>query len=262
MHPVSLSVSRLQLLRRYEDGSEAESSIATGFFWKSSRNWFLITNWHNVTGKNPNTNQNLGSFSPNIVRYNVHALVKKEVGLKTAAVLPLEIDLYRGGEPRWIEHPLGQAIDCVAIPLGEMPDGYFATRAINECDFEDKYIPSVGDDCFIVGYPKGLEARHGMPIWKRGSLATEPTVDIDRKPLFLVDSASRKGMSGAPVIVRHSGVFMPNSKLDDQATMGTIEWFAGIYSGRTDDDELGVQIGRVWKRQVISDIIDRALKEP
>jgi hypothetical protein len=36
---------------------------------------------------------------------------------------------------------------------------------------------------------------------------------------------------------------------------GRVESFVGIYSGRTDDDRLGVQIGIVWKASVINEIL-------
>jgi hypothetical protein len=36
---------------------------------------------------------------------------------------------------------------------------------------------------------------------------------------------------------------------------GSVESFVGIYSGRTDDDQLGVQIGVVWKANVIEEIL-------
>jgi hypothetical protein len=61
-------------------------------------------------------------------------------------------------------------------------------------------------------------------------------------------------MSGSAVIARHSGYWSQSGDIDDSTVIGTILSFVGIYSGRTDDDELGVQIGLVWKRSVIDDI--------
>ena len=130
-----------------------------------------------------------------------------------------------------------------------------ASRAINEVEFDDIYKPSVGDDCFILGYPKGLTGAGNTPIWKRGSIASEPNLDLKEEPLVLVDSATRQGMSGSPVIARHSGIHTKGGQISADTIIGTAQSFLGIYSGRTDDDELGVQIGRVWKATVVGEVI-------
>jgi len=66
-------------------------------------------------------------------------------------------------------------------------------------------------------------------------------------------------MSGSPVIIRHHGIFDPESKngsLTLSGIIGTVENFCGIYVGRVGDDELGVQLGIVWKEQAIVEVIE------
>ena len=50
-----------------------------------------------------------------------------------------------------------------------------------------------------------------FPIWKRGSIASEPEIPIDGKPMFYIDTATRQGMSGAPVFAQTSGFWGPRS---------------------------------------------------
>jgi hypothetical protein len=116
--------------------------------------------------------------------------------------------------------------------------------------------PLIGMDAFILGFPKGIAHQQLLPIWKRGSIATEPEIPReDDLPVFLVDTATREGMSGAPVLLRS---FSGYGKADGSSVLGTGPFtrFIGIYSGRFGaDDELAVQLGRVWHRSVIDELL-------
>jgi len=172
----------------------------------------------------------------------------------------IDVPLYSpDGEPCWIEHPKRNLVDCAAVRIAEAESLDIAT--INEIDFEPALTPEVGADCFIIGYPDGLGGPKGTPIWKRASVATEPLPAFNGlPPNFLVDSASRKGMSGSPVIMRHNGFFANGPTLSDSSIFGTIENFVGIYSGRLGDDALGFQLGRVWERNLIEEMLVADLK--
>jgi hypothetical protein len=116
-----------------------------------------------------------------------------------------------------------------------------------------------GLDCFILGHPEGITGPVFTPVWKRGSIATEPHPN---QPTFLVDSATRQGMSGSPVIARHSGLLglSDDGKLSGDSVIGTCENFVGIYSGRLGNDELGFQLGRVWKSAVLETLLNNPVK--
>jgi len=102
----------------------------------------------------------------------------------------------------------------------------------------------------------GLDGGPGLPIWKRASIAMEPLYDLDGLPKLLVDTATRKGMSGGIVIVRRRGlIVLSDAKDQSEHRIGTGDNFLGVYSGRVGDDELGVQLGIVWKGRVIDEII-------
>lgn len=72
----------------------------------------------------------------------------------------------------------------------------------------------VATDVFVLGYPKGISGGGEFPIWKRASIATEPDIQLGTLPKMLVDTATREGMLGAPVIaVARRGVLEPEARL-------------------------------------------------
>ena len=55
----------------------------------------------------------------------------------------------------------------------------------------------IGMDVFILGYPFG-SGPPAFPVWKRGSIASEPDLVKTTNGYYLIDTASRPGMSGSP----------------------------------------------------------------
>lgn len=258
-HPVSLAVCPLRMIR-INDGEPAPcSAYGTGFLWEVDNKTFLLTNWHNLTGVNPDTGKLLGDFIPTHIQVGVKFILSIENKNKIVGTKQLELPLYDlEGIPLWLEHPDGCQIDCVALEITASVSSLSLAQVLNKCDFEWRLPPSVGTDVFVVGYPHGLSGDAFTPIWKRGSIASEPSFNHQGMPIFLIDTATRKGMSGSPVIVRHNGLFDPGNEggigVSADGIVGTIENFCGIYSGRIGDDELGVQLGRVWKNRNIKEI--------
>jgi hypothetical protein len=102
----------------------------------------------------------------------------------------------------------------------------------------------------IIGYPLGLTAHGAWPIWKTGHIASEPDLDYNDMPCFLVDATTREGMSGSPVVLRFWGGY---PKRDGSKTIGgSVTSFLGIYSGRIHKDS---EIGLVWRPRVIGEIL-------
>ena len=228
--------------------------MASSFIFKKDDQLFLITNLHNVTGRDPATGEVISDHAgiPDlIVAY-----------LRTSAdpgrALRQTIRLYEDDnmtQPRWLVHPKYNAVDVIALPISNDPSSYF--QPINELPFDVDIRAEVADDCFIVGYPFSEFTYLGLPIWKRASIATEPTVNVDQLPKLLVDTATRSGMSGAPVIYQRIGVHrLKEGKLSGNSTFGRIRGFLGVYSGRLGNGEMLAQLGIVWKARVIEEIID------
>src|SRR5580658_1176334 len=108
-------------------------------------------------------------------------------------------DLYdANGQKRWFEHPtLAGAADLVAIPLAHTENVQFYDLDIGLSNADIDVGPA--DTVTIVGFPFGQSQNAGLPIWKTGTVASELSTNWSGKPMFLVDTTSRPGMSGSPV---------------------------------------------------------------
>lgn len=249
--PDYLSLTTRHIILKRND---FELAYATGFVYELDSRHFLITNWHNVTGTNPLTNLPLGKnpVYPNRILFwnRLKNDVKKSERVK--------VNLYSDHEsinPLWLVHPkYKHKVDLVAIEISN-PKENWEYSSISRLQF-DNVRPRIGDDLFVIGYPFDYLTQYGFPIWKRASIATEPDLDIDDLPKVLVDTATRSGLSGSPVIYRSSGIHnMVDGVLADDSIIGTITGFLGVYSGRIGDDELKAQLGIVWKAFLIEEII-------
>src|SRR5205085_9713799 len=111
--------------------------------------------------------------------------------------------------PVWLAHPTRQrGSDVVAIPVDELGrDPLINLYPINTLRSEADLAVRIGMDVFILGYPFGAPPP-GFPVWKRGSIASEPDLTRLGRGFLIVDTASRPGMSGAPVIRRSWGTHL------------------------------------------------------
>lgn len=115
----------------------------------------------------------------------------------------------------------------------------------------------VGMPVFILGFPFG-RSRMGMPVWKQATFASEPSLapHLDQ-PYLIVDSASRPGMSGSPVIQRvHGAIELEDGRTGKIADGDGAMNFVGVYSGRFHtEDASDAQLGRVWPRSLLDEIL-------
>jgi hypothetical protein len=179
---------------------EIRLAKGTCFFVTRSHQEFLITNWHNVTGKDPNTNHLLSNSAriPNNLDVRIF---KKEEFIDWEL---LNINLYDAYcQPVWLEHKrLKQKIDVVEIPI-TVPS-HLAFEPIENMmePFNETTPLHAGQDVFVLGFPFGISVGGGFPIWKRASIASEPEVDVEDLPKMYIDTASRPEMSGSPVVLK------------------------------------------------------------
>jgi hypothetical protein len=109
-------------------------------------------------------------------------------------------------------------------------------------------------EVFILGYPFEIKPP-AYPVWKRGSIASEPELARLTTDYMLVDTASRPGMSGAPVIRRSwtNHMFEPGFVA---VVNRPVNKFVGVYSGRVQvDHPHEAQIGLVWHGSLIEEVI-------
>lgn len=234
-------------------------ALGTVFFYSHNGKLFLVTAGHNITGKNPETNEILGIPEKIVILlYNI------ENGLLNGCKFHEVLLTNQNEEPLWLEHPAhGPKIDVMAIPVDLIESE--SLIAINNIVFDNDLPIEVGMDVFILGYPHGyIPYPHITPIWKRGSLATEFAINIERLPKMYIDTATAKGMSGSPIIAQLMGYF-PEGKEDDfgNYVFSKGRCFLGVYTGRYTDEKtanirtdiFNVQLGIAWKQSIIEEII-------
>lgn len=222
---------------------------ATAFVWKEGSQHYLITNWHVITGRNAATGKLETEARPDTLRalFNIRT---GDFGKQQYDIKIRDDD----GRPRWLVYPgRERGIDVVALPLPMSADDPVMTMfPINSVTSPPLRI-CIGMDVFILGYPFGAEPP-AFPVWKRGSIASEPDLVRLTTGYYLVDTASRPGMSGAPVILRSWTNDFVEGRIraisDKPATN-----FIGVYSGRLGAPSSDAQIGMVWHGSYVRDII-------
>ncbi|MGG3795498.1 serine protease [Pseudomonas paraversuta] len=224
-----------------------ELAVATAFFVSYKNITYLVTNWHVVTGRHPQTDQCVDKrlAIPNKLKIMWHD--ERKLG----CYFNLVIDLYHQDERVWSEHPLGRAVDVVVIPVDAKPP--LATHAFSwELANEDiKAAP--GQPVSIVGYPLGYSGGGNLPIWKTGHIATDIEINFNgESPAFLIDATTRSGMSGSPVYIRSAGNYQARDG-KSWFSDGLITRFLGVYSGRIHEDS---EVGIVWRPDVLIEIIE------
>lgn len=265
----------MPIAKNYETGERIELGIATAFFYNYQDKIYLITNWHNVTGKNSLTKQPMDSTTsvlPFAIDLYFHTYTQLEDGTKAVTwTKTCSMELYTQVDddyiPAWFEHPIHEnKVDVVAIPFDESIESLkaqdIAVIPVNSPDLNlvDFHIRT-GMDAFLLGYPLGLSGGGQLPIWKRGSVASEFFVDIGGLPQYLIDTATtKKGMSGSPIFIKSDGLTLPKGKTSlSDMLMSSCFTFGGIYSGRTQiqhPTEMFPDLAIAWKESAIIEIIE------
>lgn len=239
------SVKSLYLEMRF-NGQKLASG--TGFLVQKENCIYLITNRHNVTGRNNETGEVIsqtGGIPNEIV---IHHNRSGQPGVSVEKVEPLFIDEVR----RWVEHPtLGEKVDFVALPLTSHADVAVYPYDLDNVGPEIYLAPS--DVVSVVGYPFGLRGGGAFAVWATGFIASEPSADFNGQPVFLIDCRTRQGQSGSAVIAyRSAGVVA--QKIGMLAVHEEpVTRFLGIYSGRVNKES---DIGIVWKAEAIRELVD------
>src|SRR5438045_3869363 len=74
---------------------ETKLSTGTAFFWERDAVCFLVSNWHNFSGRNPQTGAHLSPTAAEPDRLSVALNLAGEIGPKQIAPLPLRGDAGR-----------------------------------------------------------------------------------------------------------------------------------------------------------------------
>lgn len=224
------------------------AGTATGFVVQRQNQAYLITNFHVLSGRDSVSHKS--RHPQGLWPDSVEILHTNGAGgwvTKTEA-------LYGKIGALWLEHPTyGSRVDVVALPLtdttGVRVHSYDPWAAL-------RVSLGVSNPLNIVGFPFGELYSGGLAVWIRGFIASEPEVDYQDLPLFLIDSRTRKGQSGSPVIFYSAdGSYLGMDGTTHVAT-GEIQEFVGVYSGRINEDS---DLGFVWKRSALCQILDSGI---
>jgi hypothetical protein len=238
---------------------------ASGFLWKQDERTFLVSNWHNFSGRDPQTGQPLSDNGGVPSHINLFTF-ERQGGPDEQGHIPMffksvRVPLYDDdlSAPRWLEHPsFERRVDVAVIDISDVLVGMNIDH-VNILENDAVLEPFPSQDVFIVGYPLRLIPNAPYPVWKRGTLATDPKFDPEGLPKMYVDTATRKGMSGSVVIARHVLVNQSVTKKDGTKTetylYARLDTVLGIYSGRLGPHQVEAQLGIVWKRHVIEETI-------
>jgi hypothetical protein len=219
---LSLSTTPVLLLKDNEVVSQG-----TGFYYvhkfEDSEVLFLVTNHHVLTGSPPTEN-------------------KPPIGDKIAIQFHKSADESGIIETKWF--PLytkdGHQIwfNCTEAPeadLGVIPIPVNLCRGCKIWGISEDWTKSSlrlrpGTSVTLIGYPYGYyDTKNSLPIWKTGNIASEPHVDFEGKPYFIVDVSAFPGMSGSPVFAISHGAFeMEGGGASIGA--GVMRRFLGIYA--------------------------------
>ena len=264
VHIHSLKVVQVQ---QYSKITNTLMGHGTAFFCCKAGQIYLVTNHHVVSGFRPGTKELLHSAGavPRRLQFNATVMRdKSETEFKTSN-LNASIALYDADDSHlWLEHPtLKNSCDVVAIPMPEeilqlIPENceIQTIELERELDYECRLF--VMDELFITGFPLVKEdTLTKYPIYKAGFLASEPE-DDQNGAQFYVDSKTKPGMSGSPVIQKERMKIENTGNGKITASEGRIN-FIGIYSGRVGatEDEYQSELGVIWPfKQFLMPIIE------
>ena len=224
-------------------------SSGTAFVVSSDKGPLLITNRHNVTGRRQDNDKLLSKPGgiPNEIRINHN--VKGRLGNWTYVVEPI---LDENDNPLWKEHPvLGKNADFVALPLTSIDNVELYPYDLNNTGPDIFVGPA--DSLSVVGFPFGMQAGGSLAIWATGFMASEPDINFNDLPIFLIDCRSRRGQSGSAVVAHRSGGGVAMQNGGTTVFSGAVTKFLGIYSGRINEES---DLGIVWKVSAIKELVD------
>jgi Trypsin-like peptidase domain len=256
---ISYQIDPNTLKTLYIEVYNGDKKIATasGFLTQMKNRVFLITNWHVVTNR----------------EYFNMSLPLKEGGRPTKLIvffhkkdslgkfLPIELTLKKANKDTWVEGILkGELIDVIALEVAF--DERISYSFVDVQEPELQIIPNPSEQVFIIGFPHGKSPHPYFPFWKSGILANDIILNgVIRgieMPVFFIDSTTRPGMSGSPVLfIGNKNVYNQAQNSFTKFSSDAVVNFMGIYSGQSTEMELGVVFSRVTILELLKSIVNK-----
>lgn len=244
-------------------------SQGTGFYFglqDSSKGnvLFLVTNYHVLTGYSPKESKPPKGD-------NVIFFLHKDAN-NPGDVKQIRFPLFtKNGKPIWLSSKDYPHADVAVIPLVHSLYSDAKVFGISEEWTGGNIKMRPTSKITLIGYPYGYyDKKNWLPIWKTGNIASEPDVNFEEKPLFLIDISAFPGMSGSPAFAIAYGAY---ETIEGPTTVGHVQKFLGIYASMqmfkeekyleeiTSESRMGViideslELGHIWKASLIIKII-------
>jgi len=276
-NPISYTTTRMELFF-----NEQLLSTGTAFIMMYAGCYGLVTNWHVLSGRNPIDGTCLSKTGgiPNIAKFHVALAHRVDDGpkyIETVHFRALEIPLFDEEDRAiWFDNRVNDPLSDYAIIMldqfvPELKQAGYSLRAIHagivtlkrgveaaervRTEDINHFYPPVGHPVFVVGYPAGIENAGVFPIWKGGTIASEPTsslilAGVETQDVIYVDGLTRSGMSGSPVICLQKPGDVYFTDVGVKITTQKEEpMLIGVYAGRdgVTSSEADLALGRAWK---------------
>jgi len=251
------------------DGNKIVSQ-GTGFYYglegqSDNTVLFLVTNYHVLTGYSPGEKKS--PKGDNILFY-LHKDAKN-----TGDVKEIRYPLFtKNRKPVWLGSLDFPKADIAVIPLVSSIYKDAKVFAISKKWIESDIKLRPTSTITLIGYPYGYyDKNNQLPIWKTGTIASEPSVDFEGKPLFLADISVFPGMSGSPAFSIASGFY---ESIDGTIKAGNVKKFLGVYASTQILEEkkyleeipfgtkkgvvihTSLELGHIWKVSLINKITE------
>ncbi len=185
---------------------ETDTKVGTGFIinhqWSDDkRGPFLVTNRHVVD-----------DTSGARLTFTLKADDADGPSLGRTHTVSLSQDAWK-----WTAHPSSD-VDIAALPLAGLIN-HVTGNGVNLFykGLDTEFIPEQAvledldaiEEILFVGYPSGIyDHVHNLPVSRKGTTASPPSVDYNGQPVFLIDASVFPGSSGSPVLVLNNGLYV------------------------------------------------------
>jgi len=145
------------------------------------------------------------------------------------------------GTPLWIpfwenEEKKSGLLDVIAIKMDMGFDFHNMVIYTTDANIDPSVKLRPTSELFVVGYPVDSTFGTIYPVWKRGTVASEPNLSMLGNSCFLIDATTRRGMSGSPVLFIGSKFMAFDGTFSNPLNK---TFLVGIYNSQSYPMELG-----------------------
>lgn len=271
VHTLSFSALYIEAwFRSRGDDPDVFLGAGTGFLVGVPDDFWLVTARHVVSGRNAETNEleSDKGFWPDYLRVRFARQGEGGGFEPVDQEVALYADVDEDEVPLW-RSPAQRRVDVAAVRIGSVPEGavdaflpigwptvrdlYPEARRANAGADADVDLPlRVMDRLYVLGFPFGDTGSWPFAVWTVAPVASEPMAQWNGLPCFLLDSRTRRGQSGSPVMMHIRPGEMVFAGGGVYAHEEWVTALVGVYSGRINEDS---DLGMVWTTEVLEEIL-------